>query len=58
MAISGEEKVNCSHCWHVHRGPMAVCLRDGYVVQICCKCGVHRELHADHVFDEKHGRYA
>lgn len=39
------------HCWHLHRGPLMMVLRDGHVVQNCCKCQATRTVHGEHAHE-------
>lgn len=56
---NGEEEGKVSetaehqHCWHAHRGPLWMVLKDGQVVQVCCKCDKHRTIHADHTLESR-----
>jgi hypothetical protein len=45
------EKVSskiCEHCWHPQEGPYMMVLRDGHILQKCCKCGAGRQVHRAH----------
>lgn len=45
----GDPTISCNHCWHVHRGPLLLVVRDGHVPMSCCKCGAIQTMHADHI---------
>lgn len=36
------------HCWHIFTGPLLMVIRDGHVVQKCCKCPAMRQVHREH----------
>jgi hypothetical protein len=42
---------DCNHCWHVQEGPSMIVLRDGFILQECCKCHEHRTVHKAHAND-------
>lgn len=44
--------VCCTHCWHLFTGPIWKVMRNGFIIQECCKCGEHRELHRDHAYEQ------
>lgn len=43
-----------SHCWHVHRGAIWMVLKDGHIVQECCRCEATRTIHAEHAKEAPH----
>jgi hypothetical protein len=42
---------DCNHCWHAHEGPYMMVLRDGHILQKCCKCQGTRTVHRAHAND-------
>lgn len=52
MSTYGSVSPQClqaSHCWHTMRGPLWIVLKDGFIVQQCCRCEATRQVHRDHV---------
>lgn len=41
-------EAECRHCWHDYQGPTWILLKDGYIVQACCRCKARRNVHAAH----------
>lgn len=44
-----------SHCWHLKRGAIWMVVKDGHVIQECCKCPQTRSIHGDHAFEDRRG---
>ena len=42
---SPAEKERCDHCYHRHTGPLMMVIKDGHIVERCCKCGCLRQVH-------------
>lgn len=42
------DKKDCNHCWHLHKGPLMMVIKEGHVVQSCCKCQNMRQVHRAH----------
>lgn len=42
---------NCDHCWHAKSGPYMMVLRDGCILQQCCKCDATKQVHKDHAWE-------
>lgn len=42
-----------NHCWHARRAPIMMVIKDGHVVQQCCKCRAIRQVHIEHMNDER-----
>lgn len=54
-----EEDGHCcgsDHCWHAKRGAIWMVVKDGHVIQECCRCPATRSVHADHAHDTCLGR--
>ena len=54
-ASSGRSDGDHTHCWHAHRGPIMMVLKDGHILQKCCHCEETRQVHRDHLFDGSSG---
>lgn len=39
---------SCEHCYHEKQEPVLMWVKDGHVVQECCKCSKMRTVHRDH----------
>lgn len=50
----GPKQSECVHCWHVHSSPFYMVLKDGHVLQDCCRCGASRQVHRDHAIADSH----
>lgn len=44
------------HCWHLHTGALLLVVKDGHVVESCCKCNAMRQIHRDHRAEWPSGR--
>ena len=44
------DKKDCNHCWHPHTGPLMMVIKEGHVVQSCCKCQDMRQVHRGHSY--------
>jgi hypothetical protein len=52
-AVSGQwNNDGCKHCWHHFSGPIWMVLKDGQIVQKCCKCDATRVVHQDHAHEQ------
>lgn len=38
------------HCWHMAEGPLLMQVKDGHLVQCCCKCQALRQIHRAHAY--------
>lgn len=47
------EKELCNHCWHPHTGPLMMVIKEGHVVQSCCKCQQLRQVHRAHALPDR-----
>lgn len=45
--------MKCDHCWHLKTGPIYMVIKDGHIVQMCCKCSNTRTIHKDHILDRE-----
>ena len=54
---TSEQETKHEHCWHAHRGPVMMVIKDGHTVQQCCKCQATRQVHLDHAYDRSTLRY-
>lgn len=36
------------HCWHAYQGAYHMVLKDGHILQKCCRCPATRQVHRDH----------
>jgi len=42
--------LNHEHCFHAFAGPYMAVLKDGHILQKCCKCETTRQVHRDHAW--------
>jgi hypothetical protein len=50
----GKDEGHCcasGHCWHRKTGAIWMVVKDGHVIQECCRCDATRSVHADHAID-------
>jgi len=51
MKERGMKQKECNHCWHAKEGAFMMVMRDGHIMQQCCKCGACRTVHRDHALE-------
>jgi hypothetical protein len=39
------------HCWHAKHGAIWMVVKDGHVIQECCRCDATRSIHRDHAME-------
>ena len=39
----------CNHCWHLRERPIHMVIKDGHMIQTCCKCQAIQQVHRDHI---------
>jgi hypothetical protein len=50
-AAEGGHCCDSGHCWHAKHGAIWMVVKDGHVVQECCRCPATRSVHRDHAMD-------
>ena len=53
---AGKEDGHCcssAHCWHRKTGAIWTVVKDGHVLQECCRCPATRTIHLDHAMERR-----
>jgi hypothetical protein len=53
---AGKEDGHCcssAHCWHRKTGAIWMVVKDGHVLQECCRCPATRTIHLDHAMERR-----
>jgi hypothetical protein len=54
--VQKAEDAHCcssAHCWHRKNGAIWMVVKDGHVVQECCRCPATRTIHLDHAMERR-----